>query len=128
MTEERLKEIEEFMEKGGIPIFDIGDLIQALRASEEENHRLKKNLSDAANEINCAGPIDHRIRILKQEFARDLNASEERVKKLEGGLRKCLETLTFEGIGQYDYMEGSQIYEDFRKASELATKLLSREA
>jgi hypothetical protein len=44
MTEERLKEIEEFMEKGGIPIFDIGDLIQALRASEERVRELEKGL------------------------------------------------------------------------------------
>lgn len=45
---------------------------QALQAAQEEIARLRQELSDAAREINCAGPVAHRIRILRQEYQADL--------------------------------------------------------
>lgn len=40
---------------------------ERIRALEEENTRLRKQVSDAAAEIPCAGPLVHRIQVLRRE-------------------------------------------------------------
>lgn len=42
---------------------------QEIRQLRRETARLGEELSNAAREINCAGPVDHRIRVLKREHA-----------------------------------------------------------
>ena len=41
-------------------------------------------------------------------------------------LKNCIKTLTYEGIGQYDYMEGSDIYIDFRSAVDIAEQAIKK--
>ena len=43
----------------------------------DENESLRRMLSEAAREINCAGPVAHRIRILKKEHAAQLATARE---------------------------------------------------
>ena len=65
-----------------------------------------------------------------QDERRALLATEqnlrERVKALEEGLVKCVETLTDTRIGQWSYMEGSEIYDDFGNAVQHARALLEK--
>ncbi len=46
----------------------IAKLDDALVKVKSENERLRKELSEAAMEIHCAGPIAHRIRVLRAEM------------------------------------------------------------
>ena len=55
-----------------------------LEKKEAEIKRLGLALSEAAQEINCAGPVDHRIRILKKEY-------EDRIQQLKTALEGLLQ-------------------------------------
>jgi hypothetical protein len=46
-----------------------------LHVTVEEYARVCEELSEAAREINCAGPIPHRIRVLKSEMAERVSAA-----------------------------------------------------
>lgn len=52
-----------------------------VRWLREEVARLGQELANAAREINCGGPVAHRIRVLKQEHT-------ERVRQLRKALRE----------------------------------------
>lgn len=43
-------------------------LIERIKELEAETKQRGQALADAANEIECAGPVAHRIRVLKQQF------------------------------------------------------------
>ena len=47
------------------------------------------------------------------------------VQKLVGALEDCISTLTHERLGQWQYMEGDQIYSDFHQAANKARAALS---
>jgi gamma-glutamyl:cysteine ligase YbdK (ATP-grasp superfamily) len=62
--------------------------------AQGEIERLREALSEAANRINCAGPVAHRIDVLRQTLSDQLRAAESesaslraRVTELEGALR-----------------------------------------
>jgi hypothetical protein len=52
----------------------------ALQQAQQRTREVQLALSEAASEINCAGPVAHRIRVLKQEYT-------ETVMKLEAEVR-----------------------------------------
>lgn len=65
-----------------------GDVLDLLNGLEAALADAKNELSKAAMEINCAGPIDHRIRVLKKEHAESLVASQAGAKILRELLEK----------------------------------------
>ena len=46
--------------------------VQHVNAIVAELERVKLALGDAAREINCAGPVDHRIRVLREELSDEI--------------------------------------------------------
>jgi hypothetical protein len=50
---------------------------------EERCDQLKKELAEAAREINCAGPVAHRIRVLKQEWSETIRNQETCLKEIQ---------------------------------------------
>lgn len=57
---------------------------------EQERDEARLALADAAMEINCAGPVAHRIRVLKETHATKLAASEA----LLGDCEEVIDVLT----------------------------------
>jgi hypothetical protein len=64
-----------------------------LHAAEERARRTEEKLAEAAMEINCAGPVAHRIRVMRREYIEKLEVVEhenaaltERLSKLEKAL------------------------------------------
>ena len=48
--------------------------------SKEEVLTLRSQLAEAAREINCSGTVAHRIRVMKDEFQKQLELADELVK------------------------------------------------
>lgn len=71
--------------------------LAALRAEVEqvkgERDEARLALADAAMEINCAGPVAHRIRVLKETHATKLAARDARVVQLQEKLQQFLPKL-----------------------------------
>ena len=62
------------------------ELRASLRASREQVATLQEALAEAAREIPCAGPVAHRIRVLRQEHAATvarLTEENDRLRSLE---------------------------------------------
>jgi hypothetical protein len=51
----------------------ISNMTRELARLREENKRLGNALSKAAMEINCAGPVDHRIRVLRDALSTEID-------------------------------------------------------
>jgi len=66
----------------------IGDLARVLEAQDAEIERLGRELADAAREINCAGTVAHRIRVMKQTFNEGRRATDKRVGLMEDELER----------------------------------------
>lgn len=65
--------------------------VEDCRAIEEVRRNLttaREELAKAAREINCAGPVDHRIRVLKEEHQRDLATTQARITQMVTVLEK----------------------------------------
>ena len=58
---------------------------------EQELAGLKKALADAAMEINCAGPVAHRIRVLKEEHAKHIKELKSKLAETYGDCTQCEE-------------------------------------
>lgn len=58
---------------------DIPALIQTVRAAWAERDKWQQANAEAAREINCAGPVAYRIRILKQEHEQEVTALREQL-------------------------------------------------
>lgn len=93
-----------------------GDVLDLLNGLEAALADAKNELSKAAMEINCAGPIDHRIRVLKREHAETLVASQAENKELTNSIESAWGKLL-----QHDPSISGHIYyavEKVLKASE----------
>jgi len=73
---------------------------KALLAARAEIARLSQSLADAANEIHCAGPVDHRIRVVRAEWSEALEKKEARVRELELDLAAVLVVLRSKSTDQ----------------------------
>jgi hypothetical protein len=49
----------------------------------EENRRIGDDLSKSAMQINCAGPVYHRIRILREHFSKELDIADAKICSLQ---------------------------------------------
>lgn len=65
-------------------------LLARVRELEEETKQRGQALADAANEIDCAGPVAHRIRVLKQQFQDWADAYR---KERDDFARRCMDKL-----------------------------------
>ena len=55
-----------------------------ITALEEELKKSQSELAEAAREIICAGPVSHRIRVLKREHEEELKAAQAEIDRLRG--------------------------------------------
>jgi DNA repair exonuclease SbcCD ATPase subunit len=86
---------------------------QKIANLRQENERLKEELGKAAREIPCAGPIDHRIRILRQEDAAELQQAREEIADLK-------EVANYEGnLSQQLKQQLAQAREEIAKLREV---------
>jgi len=66
---------------------------KTIAALVAEVERVKMLLGKAAQEIHCAGPVDHRIRVLRREHADLVLRLADRAERAEAALRLALEEL-----------------------------------
>lgn len=87
LTEEE-REIETLLGSG---LIDEQSHVRALLVNlvtvRAENANLRKALADAAKEINVAGPVSHRIRMLRGLYEDTLRVVRKRIRKLEDRMR-----------------------------------------
>lgn len=97
MTPERFKEIESAIESSRNSGYGNGkgwcqecsidgyayELLDAYRELLKDRDDLRKALSDAATEINCAGPVAERIRVLKTHHGEQIERMERRLIEAE---------------------------------------------
>jgi chromosome segregation ATPase len=77
------------------------EIAEAQEAAEDALRRTEQELADAAHEINCAGPIAHRIRVFKQEVDMALRESRARVEQLEQALKDVDRANSHQGAGPH---------------------------
>ena len=56
---------------------------EALRAAERARDEAQQALGESARRINCAGPVAHRIDVLRQEHTAALQAKEQELREAE---------------------------------------------
>lgn len=123
MTDKIVKEAEAWLKKHEGPSFVPYEEIKLVRSllatikelrrelaldgepyTDREKHlarisELEQQLAEAAQEINCAGTVAHRIRILKKEHSEQFSAKNAEIAELKAALEKALRD-TEDGLHQ----------------------------
>ena len=86
----------------------------------EELATLKEELSKA-NICPFCGSTDL---VCGKAWKEERDKLKREIAKMKEALKKCIEVLTNPDIGTIDYMEGSQIYKDFRDVANIAKEAL----
>lgn len=71
----------------------MGEELEQLKAANvglvAELSRVQTALAEAAREINCAGPVAHRIRVLKQEWSEHIDRLEAELAEAKQWIDDC---------------------------------------
>ena len=70
-------------------VIDVFALKAHITALEGERDAAQTELSKAARLINCAGPLDHRVQVLKEDYSRQLTALQVERDELVQRLREA---------------------------------------
>ena len=95
---------------------DIHALLDHITALEEELKSAQNELSKAARLINCAGPLDHRVQMMKLDYSEQITKLEEELKAAQersSMLQQTLETRAERELEMIGIVERESV-NDFR--------------
>jgi hypothetical protein len=71
-------------------------VLELVATQDEALRRLQQALADAAMELNCAGPVAHRIRVFKAETGEQIRKAEQERDALNASHWQTIDALTQE--------------------------------
>lgn len=78
---------------------EVHDLKTEVTALQEQLKEAQSELSKAARLINCAGPLDHRVQVMKLDYSNQIIALQEQNRKLREACEEAAKVLAIDFPG-----------------------------